>query len=89
MSLNLEQIKGKIAELDAAVKNALPGYIGILSTIHRETKEQPELLYKLDDTEIATIIASLGHHHKVEITIPKQAAKITKKQGNQMSEDDV
>lgn len=89
MPLDIEQIKSKIAELHVAVEGNLPGYIGILKTIHTETKEQPELLYKLEDTEIATLVAGLGHHYKVEITIPKAKAKITTKQGNQMSEDDV
>lgn len=89
MALDLAAIKMKIAELDQSIQQSLPGYIGILNTIHRETREQPELLYKLDDEEIAVLVSGMGNYHKQEIVVPKQKAKITKAQGSQMSEDDV
>lgn len=89
MPLDLPQIKSKIAELQAHIEQQLPSYATILSQIHKETREQPELLYKLDDAEIAVLISGMGVLHKVEIVIPKDAKKITKRQGSQMSEDDV
>lgn len=89
MPLDLAQIKTKIAELEQAIKLELPNYASILNTIHKETREQAELLYKLDDAEIAVLVSGLGHFHKQTIVLPKEKAKITKKQGSQMSEDDV
>lgn len=89
--LDTAGIKMKIAELEEAIKNDLPMYSSLLSTIHKETMQQPELIYKLDDAEIAVLISGLGKYHQVEITDPKDAkdAKITKKRGASMSEDDV
>lgn len=87
--LDVEQLKMKVAELQESIEKQLPGYAVLLATIHKETAQQPELLYKLDDSEIATLIAGMGVLHKVEIVTPKDKKKISKKVGNQMSEDDV
>jgi TATA-box binding protein (TBP) (component of TFIID and TFIIIB) len=87
--LDLEGIKMKIAELEQSMEHDLPGYKIILSQIHKETRGQPELLYKLNDEQIAVLISGLGKIHNTEILIPKTKEKITKKQGQTMSADDV
>jgi hypothetical protein len=89
MSLDINGVKMKIAELQQYMEKNLPEYKNILSIIHRETREQPELLYKLADEEIAVIISGLANHHKVEILAPKLKEKITKKKGAEMGADDV
>lgn len=93
MSLDIDSIKIKVAELEAALNASLPGYANLLQVIHKELGAQPELLYKLDDAEIATIISGLGNFYKVEIIDPKNAKKdkkgISKVQGALLSEDDV
>lgn len=87
--MEIAAIKMKVAELGQALELQVPGYIGILSQIHKEFREQPELLYRLDDAEIALVIAGLSAHHKTEIIDVKEKKPITKKAGANMSAEDV
>jgi hypothetical protein len=91
--LDIEGIKIKIAELETAINTAIPGYSGILKEIHTNLKDQPELLYRLEDEQIAVIISGLEKYHNVEIVAAKsdkEAKKvISKKQGSLLGADDV
>jgi len=92
MSIDIEGLNIKIAELAEAIEKQVPNYASILATIHKETAAQPELLYKLNDEQIAVVINGLSKLHKVEIVEPKEkkAAKgLTKAQGALISEDDI
>lgn len=93
MALDIDSLKIKVAELESALNKSLPGYAGLLHVIHKELGAQPELLYKLEDVEIATIISGLGNFYKVEIIDAKAAKKdkkgVSKAQGALLSEDDV
>lgn len=89
MALDFDQIQMKMAELEQSLENDLPNYQMLLATIHKEIAEQPEIVYKLNDEQIATIITGLGKIHKVEITDVKDKKPITRKMGTKLSEDDV
>jgi hypothetical protein len=87
--MELASLKTKCAELQQRLNEKQPGYVGVLKQIHEELNKQPELTYKLDDAEIATLIAGLSEYHRREITEPKMKKPISKKQGNLLSADDV
>lgn len=87
--MDLAAIKMKIAELDEALEKDLPGYKLLLNVMHKEFQLQPELVYKLDDSEIALLIAGMGKFHQVEITDVKDKKPISKKDGAKLSAEDV
>lgn len=89
MPLDLEQVKMKIAELSQAIDQRMPNYATMLDTIHKEFRGQPELMYKLDDTEIAQVIKGLETFHQTTIVTPREKKPISAKRGASMSEDDV
>lgn len=89
MALDIAAIKMKLAELRASIDASVPGYVGILGLIHQEFRNQPELLYMLDDSEIATVISGLSLFHKVEIAEPKDKKKVTTTRGAKLGADDV
>jgi len=89
MPLDLPAIKSKIADLQNAINTSIPGYAGVLNLIHKELQAQPELIYKLDDTEIASLISGLEKFHKVEVVDVKEKKPVSKKQGSLLSADDV
>lgn len=89
MSLDLASIQMKMAELREALENSIPGYSVILNQIHKEISQQPELVYKLADEDIAILIKGLETFHKVEVVEVRDKKPISKKVGASLSADDV
>lgn len=87
--MDLEAVKMKIAELDESMEKDLPGYKLILNLIHKEFQTQPELVYKLDDAQIAVLISGMEKFHQVEIVDVKDKKAISKKDGAKLSAEDV
>lgn len=67
----------EMAELEAALDAQVPGFVSILSTIHKKLKADPNVVTLLDDEEIAVIVAGLEKHTNVTIVAPSavKAAK--------------
>lgn len=67
----------EMAELEAALDAHVPGFVSILSTIHKKLKVDPDIVTLLDDEEIAKIVAGLEKHTNVTIVAPSavKAAK--------------
>ena len=67
----------EMAELEAALDAHVPGFVSILSTIHKKLKADPDVVTLLEDDEIAVIVAGLEKHTNVTIVAPSavKAAK--------------
>lgn len=67
----------EMAELEAALDAHVPGFVSILSTIHKKLKADPDVVTLLDEEEIAVIVAGLEKHTNVTIVAPSavKAAK--------------
>lgn len=67
----------EMAELEAALDAHVPGFVSILSTVHKKLKADPDVVTLLDDEEIAKIVAGLEKHTNVTIVAPSavKAAK--------------
>lgn len=67
----------EMAELEAALDAHVPGFVNILSTIHKKLRADPDIVTLLDDEEIAVIVAGLEKHTNVTIVAPSavKAAK--------------
>lgn len=89
MALSPEALKMKVADLQVMLEQKQPGYSGLLQLIHTNLANQPELVYKLEDPEIAIVIKGLETYQRVEITEPKAKKPVSKKQGALLSADDV
>jgi hypothetical protein len=57
---NSDQIKSRIADLQIALQERLPGYESLLHTIHRNLATDPETVHLLSDEEIGVICAGLS-----------------------------
>lgn len=60
----------EMAELEAALNSEVPGFVSILSTIHKKLKADPNVVTLLDDEEIGVIVAGLEKHTNVTIVAP-------------------
>lgn len=67
----------EMAELEQALDAQVPGFISILSQIHKKLRADPDVVTLLDDEEIAVIVAGLEKHTNVTIVAPSaiKAAK--------------
>jgi hypothetical protein len=63
-----EQIKEKIATLEAQLKEAHPNIATLLQTIHDTLKKDPEIVTLLDEDDIGIIVSGLSKHTAVEIS---------------------
>lgn len=60
----------EMAELEEALNAHVPGFVSILSTIHKKLRADPDVVTLLDDDEIAVIVAGLEKHTNVTIVAP-------------------
>lgn len=60
----------EMAELEQALNTQVPGFVSILSTIHKKLRADPDVVTLLDDEEIAVIVAGLEKHTNVTIVAP-------------------
>lgn len=67
----------EMAELEAALDAQVPGFVSILSQIHKKLRADPDVVTLLDDEEIGVIVAGLEKHTNVTIVAPSaiKAAK--------------
>lgn len=67
----------EMAELEAALDAEVPGFVSILSQIHKKLRADPDVVTLLDDEEIGVIVAGLEKHTNVTIVAPSaiKAAK--------------
>lgn len=67
----------EMAELEQALDAQVPGFVSILSQIHKRLRADPDVVTLLDDEEIAVIVAGLEKHTNVTIVAPSaiKAAK--------------
>lgn len=68
----------EMAELEAALDAEVPGFVTILSAIHKKLRLDPNCVTLLDDEEIGVIVAGLEKHTNVTIVSPN-AVKAAKK----------
>lgn len=85
----IEVAKMRCAELAQALEAKNPGYKNILRDLHDNIRTTPELLFGLDDAEIATIIGGLSTWTGIEIAEKKAKEPISKKSAAKLSADDV
>lgn len=67
----------EMAELEAAIDAEVPGFVSILSQIHKKLRADPDVVTLLADEEIGVIVAGLEKHTNVTIVAPSaiKAAK--------------
>lgn len=67
----------EMAELEEALNAQVPGFVTILSQIHKKLRADPDVVTLLDDEEIGVIVAGLERHTNVTIVAPSavKAAK--------------
>jgi hypothetical protein len=67
----------EMAEIEAALNERVPGFVSILSTIHKKLRADPNIVTLLDDEEIGVIVSGLEKHTNVTIVAPSaiKAAK--------------
>ena len=67
----------EMAELEEALNSQIPGFVTILSQIHKKLRADPDVVTLLDDEEIGVIVAGLEKHTNVTIVAPSavKAAK--------------
>jgi hypothetical protein len=67
----------EMAELEESLNSHVPGFVSILSTIHKKLRADPDVVTLLDDDEIAVIVSGLEKHTNVTIVAPSavKAAK--------------
>lgn len=73
----IEQLKCQIADLQAKIIEAHPMMPSILSVIHKNLQEDPELVTLLDESEIQVIVSGLLKQTNINITT--KATKQTSK----------
>ena len=66
----------EMAELEAALDAQVPGFVSILSTIHKKLKADPDVVTLLDDEEIGRIVAGLEKHTNVTIVAPRDRKSV-------------
>ena len=62
-----EQIKSKIIELEEALLSQHPTMPVLLQTIHKQLKENPDVVTLLAPEEVAVIVNGLKHQTRTEI----------------------
>lgn len=67
--LGLTQITERIAELQADLAAAVPGYEGKLQTIHRMLSQDEALTHMLTDEQVGVICAGLTRKKNIIITM--------------------
>jgi hypothetical protein len=77
-----EQIQEKIAAVEAALTDTIPGWENHLREIHRILKKDEELVTQLKEEEIAVIVQGLSKRTGIEIQTkaaskPRKALKQT------------
>jgi len=77
MLSGVDDIKEKIAALQAHLLSAHPLIPSLLRTIHTQLKADPEVVTLLEESEIKVIVSGLQHVtkiHLVEVSKPKKKA---------------
>jgi hypothetical protein len=72
---NVDDIKEKIAALQAHLLSAHPLIPSLLRTIHTQLKADPEVVTLLEESEIKVIVTGLQHVTKIhlaEVSKPKK-----------------
>lgn len=83
-------LKEKLANLRNQLEANNPGYATILAEIHAITKNNPDYVYAMSDEEFQAVISGLGKYQQVQITTTKaKSGKMTRAEGNLLSEDSV
>ncbi len=67
----------EMAELEQALDEQVPGFVSILSQIHKKLRADPDIVTLLSDEEVGVIVAGLETHTNVTIVAPSaiKAAK--------------
>lgn len=75
-----DQIKGRIYQLQNALQKELPGYEGLLHTIHSNLAKSPDTVHFLSDEEIGIICSGLQKKTQIVISAKenKKSLKGTK-----------
>lgn len=72
---NAEQLRQKISDLQVALQQQLPSYVGLLEVIHRAVINDPDTCHILSEDEIGIICAGLSR--KKNIVLVEAAIKST------------
>jgi hypothetical protein len=67
-----EQVRGRILELQEALQQNMPGYEGLLHTIHRNLAQDPDTVHLLSEEEIGIICLGLSKRTGVFIAQEKE-----------------
>jgi len=70
-----DQVKSNIAELEQAILAAHPQLPTLLQRIHKQLKEDPNVVTLLDEDEIGTIVQGLIMHTNTQIGAATAAKK--------------
>jgi hypothetical protein len=84
---NLQQIVGRIEELQAKLQVAAPGYEGLLHTIHVALQKDDELAHLLTPEQVGVIVSGLARRKNIIIAAPEKMGKGNKAaNGKKLSE---
>ena len=87
--LSIDQVKERCKELEQLILLDNPQYKLVLKDLHEKFRDVPELLYALNDEEIAKVVSGLEKFTGTEIAKVKVKEKISKKMAANLSADDV
>lgn len=77
-----DQVREKIAELEASLSSNTPGIESLLKPIHIQLKKDPEIVTLLSEEECAALVTGLKEYTKIQIT----TKAITKKGGKSIKQ---
>ena len=80
-----EQMKSKIADLQAALQKQLPGYEGLLHVIHKELLNDEELTHMITEEELGVICQGLQKKTGIVISTAAVKSKTTAAGGKKLS----
>lgn len=74
----VQHVQGKLAELQEALDEQVPGFAYILKDIHESLRADPEVVTILTDEEISVIVKGL-ERHAGQVVVPAKAKKASSK----------
>jgi len=85
-----EQIKAEIISLESALLSAHPQMPQLLQKIHRQLKNDPEIVTLLEESEIAIIVSGLQKQTQTSLVASLTKASASKKASlKKVTEDDL
>lgn len=72
-----EQVINRIAELQAALQQALPSYESLLHQIHVGLAKDPDIIHLLNEEQVGTVCAGLSKKKNIVIATASKSKSTT------------